>query len=491
MPPADHVPAIVGAAQVIQRPGERPLDEARGPIELMVAAARAAAADAGAAGLLARVEWVGVVPGWYRFNDPGAIIAEQLGCAGAATALTGISGTSAQDLLGLACARIAAGQLDVALVVGGEARWTAARLKQLGQEPRWRQDDTTSAPERVSGFPDDMLDELKVLGSAAGAYALFEDRIRAAAGASPAAHTAKISELWARFSAVAAGNPYAWDRTVHSAAEIGTPGPANRMIAAPYTKAMVANNTVDMGSAVLVCSAATARQAGVAADRLVFPQVVTHSHETWRVAERRELHQSPALATAGRAAFTAAGVGPDEIEHVDLYACFPSIVQMSSAALGLPVDAPDRPLTLTGGLGFAGAPVANAAGQALAAMVPRVRAGGWALVHGNGGWATKQSFGIYRDVPPAAGFADLDVQDAVDLAPRHVLPDDWSGDCTVEACTVMYDRDGPARLLAAVLDADGARGWAHSTRSDVYERAGADGLAGLTAKRAPDGELLL
>src|SRR5690606_2188929 len=100
---------------------------------------------------------------------------------------------------------------------------------------------------------------------------------------------------------------------------------------------------------------------------------------------------------------------------------------------------------------FAGAPIANAAGQALAAMVPRVREGGWALVHGNGGFATKQSFGIYRNTPPPAGFADLDVQDDVDLAPRHVHADDWSGACTVEASTVLYDRDGPSRLLAAVL----------------------------------------
>lgn len=488
MVPTPHQPAIAGAAQLIQRPGEQPLGDARGPIELMVAAARAAADDAGAPGLLARVGWIGVVPGWYRFNDPGRLVAEQLGCAGASTALSAISGTAAQDLLGLACARIAAGDLDVALVLGGEARWTSTRLKQLGQEPGWRQDDTSSEPEHVSGFPDEMLAELKVLGSAAGAYALFEDRLRSAAGESPVEHTARIAELWARFSAVAAGNPYAWDRTAHRAAEIGTPSADNRMIAAPYTKAMVANNTVDMASALLVCSAEAARRAGVGADRLVFPQVVTRAHETWRVAERRELHQSPALAAAGHAAFDRAGVAPGEIDHVDLYACFPSIVQMSSAALGLDTN---RPLTLTGGLGFAGAPIANAAGQALAAMVPRVREGGWALVHGNGGWATKQSFGIYRNTPPPAGFADLDVQDDVDLAPRHVHADDWSGACTVEAATVLYDRDGPSRLLAAVLDADGTRAWATSTRADVLATAEADGLAGLPAARGTDGELLL
>ena len=483
-----RVPVIAGAAQVIQRPGERPLEESRGPIELMVDAARAAAADAGAPGLLSKIGWIGVVPGWYRFNDPGALVAEQLGCAGAATALAAISGTAAQDLLGIASARIAAGDLDVALVVGGEARWTSTRLKRDGREPRWRQDDTSSEPEHVSGFPDEMLAELSVLGSAAAAYALFEDRLRMAAGETPAEHTGRIAALWAAFSAVAADNPYAWDRTPYSAEAIATPTPDNRMIAFPYTKAMVANNTVDMGSAVLLCSLEAARAAGVAADRLVFPQVVTRSHETWQVVARRELHQSPALATAGQAAFAHAGIGPDDIAHVDLYACFPSIVQMSSTALGLSTD---RPLTLTGGLGFAGAPIANAVGQSLAAMVPVARTGGWALVHGNGGWATKQSFGIYRNAPPPAGFADLDVQDQVDLAPRDALPEGWSGSCTIEAATVIHDREGPSTLLAAVLDDQGARGWATSTDVTVWEAAVTEGVAGRPAKRSSDGGLLL
>ena len=488
MPATPHTPAIAGAAQVIQRPGEQPLDAARGPIELMVAAAHAAAADAGAPSLLGKVGWIGVVPGWYRFNDPGAIVAEQLGCPGAHTARSAISGTAAQDLLGLACARIAAGELDVALVLGGEARWSSVRLKRDGREPAWRQDDTTSTPELVSGFPDEMLTEMSVLGSAAAAYALFEDRLRSAAGETPAAHAARIAELWAGFSAVAEHNPYAWDRTPHSADAIRTPTPTNRMIVHPYTKAMVANNTVDMGSAILVCSAEAARAAGVPADRLVYPQVVTHGHERWRAAARRELHQSPALAAAGHAAFAHAGVGPDQIDHVDLYACFPAIVQMSSAALGL---ATDRPLTLTGGLGFAGAPIANAVGHALAAMVPLARCGGWALIHGNGGSATKQSFGIYRNEPPAAGFADIDVQDDVDLAPRDVLPDDWSGACTIEAATVVHDREGPAKLLAAVLDERGARAWSTSPDLGLCEQAATAGVDGLAAKRTSDGELLV
>ncbi len=41
-------------------------------------------------------------------------------------------------------------------------------------------------------------------------YPMFETALRAAAGRDPDEHLVRVSELWARFSAVAAKNPYAW-----------------------------------------------------------------------------------------------------------------------------------------------------------------------------------------------------------------------------------------------------------------------------------------
>ena len=257
------------------------------------------------------------------------------------------------------------------------------------------------------------------------------------------------------------------------------------MISFPYTKAMVANNTVDMATAILLCSADSARRAGVASDRLVFPLAIANSRETWLIAERRELDGSPALAAAARAAFTHAGLGLDDIEHIDLYACFPSMVEMSAAALGID---PGRELTITGGLGFAGAPVGNAVGHSIAAMVERVRSGGEGLVHGNGGSATKQSFGIYSRRPPTA-FARIDVQELIDLRPRTPLPHDWSGPVVVEAATVRYDRAGPDLVLATVLDDTGRRAYATTDDAATFAAAESAGIAGLAAHRTADGRL--
>ncbi|HUF97895.1 MAG TPA: hypothetical protein VMM60_07170 [Ilumatobacter sp.] len=477
---ADSAAAIVGVAQVVQRPGDLALVDALGPIELMVAAARAAAADAGGEGLLTRVGFVGVAGGWWRYRNPGQLVAAEIGCDGARAALAAVSGTGPQDMLGLAAERITRGELDVALIVGGEARWTMQRLKRLGEVPTWTVAEGEGDPERVSGFPDEMLAEMGVLGSATAAYALFDDRLRSAHGRTVPEQRDHVAALWSRLSHVAARNPYAWDQTPHAPASIRDASNDNRMIAFPYTKAMVANNTVDMGCAILLCSVGVARSLGVSADRMVFPQVVTSSHETWTVATRNELHESPALVAAGRAAFDHAGHGPDDFAHVDLYACFPSIVQMSSDALGLGSGVgTDRALSTTGGLGFAGAPVGNAVGHSIASIVERVRIGGLGLVHGNGGSATKHSFAVYADHPPTS-FARIDVQEQIDLRARRALAADCDGVATVEAATVVYDRGGPSHVLAAVLDATGARGWATCRDETVCAESEAVGIDGIT-----------
>jgi acetyl-CoA C-acetyltransferase len=217
---------------------------------------------------------------------------------------------------------------------------------------------------------------------------------------------------------------------------------------------MVAFNVVDMASAVLMCSVDVARSAGIPTDRMVFPQACTTSHETWSVTERRRLHEAPALVAAGRAALDAAGLQIDQIEHIDLYACFPSIVQISAAALGLSLE---RPLTVTGGLGFAAAPIANSSGHAIAAMVPLVREGGRGLVHANGGCATKHAFGIYADNPPEQ-FRFIDCSDDVDHEARPSGPSELATDAgTEEASTVSYDRNGPTFTATAVLLPDDRR----------------------------------
>jgi acetyl-CoA C-acetyltransferase len=466
-------PAIVGAAQCVQRPGDwtEPAD-AQGPIELMTAAARRAADDSGAPALLNRIDWIAVVGGFWGYRNPGRLIAQQLGSVNARTALAAISGTSPQELVGIAAERIARGELEVALVVGGEAQASRKRLRAAGEQPSWIVDADLEDPEHIGEFEAEMIEEMRVLGVAATAYALLDDSLRLARGDSIGAHRDRISELWAGFSTIASRNPFAWDRDAKSAAAIREPTPDNRWIAFPYTKALVANNTVDMASAVLLCSVDTAKAAGINRDRLVFPHVSTTSHETWQVINRHLLHEAPALKTAGHAALRSAGLTVEQLDHVDLYACFPAIVRMSADAMGIDTA---RALTVTGGLGFAGAPVANSSGQAVAAMVPLLREGGWGFIHANGGNATKHAFGVYSAQPPKQ-FARIDAQDQAELHARPAVGPDWAGEGVVEAATVVFDRDGPSHVIAAIRSCEGLRGFVRSSDSDLINAAMTAGL---------------
>lgn len=482
-----RTPAIAGSAQSIQRPGDADLLDRRGPIDLMIEAARAAADDAGAPSLLQKLDWVAVVGGVWRFTNPGQLVAAAVGSPEAATALSAFSGSSGQDLVGIAADRISRGEIEVALVVGGEARWTEQRLKREGASAPWSTEPGEGTPEPLSPFANEMMVEMATLGPPAVSYALFEDSLRASRGETIDTTRDRAAALWAAMSEVAAKNPYAWDQSAHSVAEVRDATPDNRMIAFPYTKAMVANNGVDMASAVLLCSLDAARAAGIADDRLVFPLAVTVAHETWQVINRDELHGCPALTTAGHTAFRHAGISVDDVEHVDLYACFPSIVQMSANALGLSTD---RPLTVTGGLGFAGAPLANSAGQSVAAIVPLVRGGGYGLVHGNGGMATKHAFGVYGTTPPEE-FRRIDCQDDVVDNARAAVPEGWAGDGSVEAATVVFDREGPSYVFAAVRTADGARAFARSTDEASMAEAMKVGIAGRACSRTAEGELHL
>ncbi len=177
------------------------------------------------------------------------------------------------------------------------------------------------------------------------------------------------------------------------------------MIAWPYTKLMCANSATDQAAAVIVCSVEAAHRAGIPSDRWVFPWSGADAHDHWYLSERADLHSSPALRAAGRAALTLGGLGIDDLAHLELYACFPSAVQVAAAELGLRLDG-DRVPTVTGGNTFAGAPGNNFGMHSIAAMVSTLRADPDArgLVTGVGWYLTKHAVGIYGAQPPPTPF---------------------------------------------------------------------------------------
>ena len=73
---------------------------------------------------------------------------------------------------------------------------------------------------------------------------------------------------------------------------------------------------------------------------------------------RRNVAESPAVRESARIALHQAGLFVSDLEHFDIYSCFPSAVQIAMKEIGIKDDDP-RPLTVTGGLPFFGGPGNN------------------------------------------------------------------------------------------------------------------------------------
>ena len=330
--------------------------------------------------------------------------------------------------------------------------------------PPWTDQAEDVEPDETFGGDLDMVHPLEMgrgIVMPVQVYPVMECALRTAAGATQAAWTERLGRLWSRFSEVAAANPNAWVQEAYSPTEVITPSADNRMIGFPYPKRLNSNNAVEQGAAVLLCSVEAAERFGIPRDRWVFPLAGTDGYDTDHLSARRDLHSSPAIGVAGRRAMTLAGVGPDDIAHADLYSCFPSAVQIGAAELGLGLD---RDLTVTGGLCFAGGPWNNYVTHSIATMasVLREHPGDVGLVTANGGFVTKHAFGVYSTEPPASGFrwdkpqADIDAS----FTPTPVADAAYEGPITVEAYTVMHDREGAPELgIVAARTPAGERTW--------------------------------
>ncbi|MCK9247930.1 MAG: hypothetical protein M0P31_03000 [Solirubrobacteraceae bacterium] len=469
-----RTPIIVGAGQVTYRRGTDP----GGPLDLMVEAARLAAADAGAGGdaLLARADSVAVVDVFsWPTPDPGALLGDALGLAPRETVRTVVGGNGPIALLGDLATRIAAGDLDVALLAGGEvvSRFRAAMS---GGEPTgWPIQPDGTSPTRVIGHdrpPSHDAELAAGLAVPVNYYPLFEHVLRHAAGRTTAEQQAWIGSWWSRYSDVAAAHPQGWERDAVDATTVATPSPGNRPISDPYLKSMVANITVDQGAALLVTSVGAAEAAGVPRDRWVFVHATAGAADHWFVGERDRLDRSPAIAAAGRALFAHAGTGPGDIGLVDLYSCFPCAVQIGANELGLAVDGRD-PLTVTGGLHYFGGPANDYVTHAIATLVERVRErpDERALSSAVGWYMTKHGLALLSGRPPATPYAHLDVQDEVDRGPRREIAVGATGAWTVETYTALHDREGAPGIGTVVArHEDGRRAFARSDDRATLER---------------------
>jgi acetyl-CoA C-acetyltransferase len=464
-------PVIVGAAQVTRDAGPD------SPIALAVEALRLAARDSGAGDALLRKadSCRHVATLCWPYSDEAALVAEELRISPRETVrTTPLGGDGPQRLLGDTARAIAAGEVEIALLTGAEALAALRGHQQAGARPQWPGQPSGQTPTRTVGtdrFPSNEAEAAVGLLAPVYNYALLETAVRATKRRDRATHDREIATLWSRFSKVAAANPHARIRRAFEPDELLAASPDNRPVSLPYLKRLTANIGVDQATALILCSAEAAAANGVPRDRWVFVHASAHASDEWFMTERAQLAASPAIKACGRAALTHVDQAIDDVAYIDLYSCFPSAVQIAATELGLR-STDDRPLTLTGGLTFAGGPGNNYVSHSIATAVARLREDpdAFALTTALGWYLSKHAVGIYSGRPPDRPFAELDANPLIERPPPRRATATYEGEATIEAFTVPFSRDGePEAAVLSALTPDGQRVLVRSTDGELID----------------------
>jgi acetyl-CoA C-acetyltransferase len=507
-------PVIVGAAQYTQA---RNAPSALDPLSLMATASLLAVEDSGVGRQLIRgIDAVCVVNlfTWIYRNAPQSLC-DKLGIRATSLNYGPIGGNTPQMLVNHYCRAIANGECHAVLITGAEAVYGLNRALR-GKVPfDWPEQEyqpflkdhpaavnfdvllrAGDGLESISlegyRYPLNHVEEAYDLYLPHFMYPFFETALRAAAQESVEEHRQSIGKLCHDLCTVAAGNPYAWNRSLLSGEDITRPGAGNRMIVYPYTKSMMANINVDLAAGVILTSEEMASSLGIDRSRWVYPLGGADFRNVWHVSQRPSLVDSPALTEAARLSLEQAKLSMDDIGAFDIYSCFPSAVEIARQSLGLTANDP-RGFSVTGGLPYFGGPGNNYSLHAIAAIADKIRNNPHlkAMITANGWYNSKQSVGIYGATPPVNRWEYRDDSSVQREIERQELPlpvEKAGGPLTIEAYMIRHDAAGaPERGTVIGRLADGRRTLAdiEAAPEDLYRMEKTE-LVGITAKVSYD-----
>lgn len=454
----ERLPVLVGQGQFTDRNTD---GSGLPPLEMIATACRSAAEDAGSNKILDSASAIAIagltvdapqaktpISGGYK-NVPRSV-ANLLGINPKNFYYATTGGNTPQYFINRFAQQIACGQAETVLLAGGESLATmVAKFNRLYKwwwlKSDWR-DDPGGKPQLVGDLrpANTAYEERHGLDLPATIYPLFENALQHQYGRTNSEHLAAIAELFSGFSSIAENNPYAWFQQFRSALELATTTAQNRMVAYPYTKLLNSMIGVNQSAAIIMTSAAKARQLGIAEEQWVYLHGGADGNDIWNVSERANFYTSPALEQCGQQSLAMAGKTIDQIQHFDIYSCFPAAVQVACDALGIQHHDP-RGLTLTGGLPYFGGPGNNYSMHAVAEMMRRLRQhpGDFGLLNANGWYLTKHSVGVYSTQPAAPVWQSPVSTDAPLAMPhdqRPTLIESPIGAATIETYTVLFDR---------------------------------------------------
>ncbi|BCO34609.1 acetyl-CoA acetyltransferase [Mycobacterium heckeshornense] len=466
-----HTPVVVGVGQAAERIDD-PYYRAMSAVELATAAARAALEDCGAdaAKVAAAIDTVAGVRQFEisgpaqavlgKSNNYPRSVARRIDADPGRAILEIVGGQGPQHLINELAGEIARGRSEVTLIFGSDATSTTRYFAGSDNRPDFSETVEGSLEDRGHGL-EGLISRYTVIHGLVDAptqYALLENARRAGTGLGPAEYLRSMGELFAPFTKVAAGNPFAAAPVERSVEELITVTESNRMIAEPYPRLLVARDQVNQGAAALLMSVGAAQRLGVPQENWVYLHGYADLAEQ-SLLDRPDLGHAPSAVLAVREALRVAGIGIDDVATFDLYSCFPVAVFNICDGMGIAPDDP-RGLTLTGGLPFFGGAGNNYSMHGVAETVVRMRSapGQFGLVGANGGIMSKYSVGVYSTTPVEwKPDRSAQLQAEIDAWPKVAVTEHPDGGGVVETYTVRRDNGRLTGIIVGRLDADETR----------------------------------
>ena len=455
-----RIPILVGSGQITQREAD-PL-KALSPMELTAAAGLKASEDSGAGNALLKsldtivlirsfsdTSWRFSCP-FGRYSNPPSSLANRLGAENANRLIyTYPGGNMPQWCVNRMFEMINRGELETAMIAGGEALATQKKAQRAGINLEWNEvsgGDYEQWGIDKRGWSD--IEDRHRMAGAIFAYPMIENAIRGKKGRSISEHSLEMGRLFSSFASVAASNPLADRRQGYTKEQISTLNSDNPYIGFPYTKLMNSNAFIDQSAAIILTSVAKAKKLGIPQEKWVYLHGCADAYDHWYLSDRINFYSSPAMSKVAKETFEMADCTLADIDALDIYSCFPSAVQIACDEMNISLD-DHRGLTITGGLPYFGGPGNNYVTHSIAEMINKVRAkpGIKGLVTANGNYITKQSAGIYSTEPTSKPFAPKNpsiYQNEINSQKGPPFIEFANGNGIIETYTIMHDRSGPS-----------------------------------------------
>lgn len=451
-----NTPILVGVGQLVDRWDGADLNAAPSPADLVRDAARIAFDDSGVAqDLIALVDEVHVVRTYLdsipntsqpfgRCKNPPTTLADDLGITGAKAVYSEAGGQTPQKLVNEAAERIFTGTTKAVLLAGAEAQAAMRTAARAQHTLDWSRSSDVAMDDSGIGKPmRSPYEATNGLGRPTQTYPAFEQALRVRLGKSEEEHNADMAQVWESFSKVAASNPYSQFPRERSREFLSTPSRENYPVAKPYLKWHVAQDAVNQGASLILTSVREAERLGIERSKWIFLHSYAHAQDTFP-SEREDLSRSRVMEYVLHHCIESSEITVDQIDHFDLYSCFPCAVFLAAEALGL--DWKSQVLTVTGGLPFFGGAGNNYSMHAIATMAEILRKNpeDYGLVLANGGFLTKEAAGLYstRPVSDWQPISSLDIQRQLD-APTSVNLLEQDTSAKITSYSVIFKRGVP------------------------------------------------